>query len=65
MVPGTYSVHVLDMTGRLVATTALQHRSVNGEYRILEGRLLSPGTYIIKLSDQNKQPKETLRLVVE
>jgi hypothetical protein len=65
MTPGTYAVQVLDMTGRLVATTALQHRSVNGEYRILEGRLLSPGTYIIKLSDQNKQPKETLRLVVE
>jgi hypothetical protein len=65
MAPGAYSVHVLDMTGRLVATTSLQHRSVNGEYRILEGRLLSPGTYIIKLSDQNKQPKETLRLVVE
>jgi hypothetical protein len=65
MAPGAYSVHVLDMTGRLVATTALNRRSVNGEYRILEGRLLSPGTYIIRLSDQNKQPKETLRLVVE
>jgi hypothetical protein len=63
--PGAYTVHILDMTGRLVATTSLQHRSVNGEYRILEGRLLSPGTYIIKLSDQNKQPKETLRLVVD
>ena len=65
MAPGTYSVHVLDMTGRLVATSRLDHRSLNGEYRILEGRLLSPGTYIIKLSDQNKQPKETLRLVVD
>ena len=65
MAPGAYSVHVLDMTGRLVATTSLQHRSVNGEYRILEERLLSPGTYIIRLSDQNKQPKETFRLVVE
>jgi DNA-binding beta-propeller fold protein YncE len=65
MAPGTYSVHVLDISGRLVATSTLNHRSVNGEYRILEGRLLSPGTYIIKLSDQNKQPKETLRLVVE
>jgi hypothetical protein len=65
MVPGTYAVQILDMTGRLVTTTTLNHRSVNGEYRILEGRLLSPGTYIIKLSDQNKQPKETLRLVVE
>jgi hypothetical protein len=63
--PGAYSVQVLDMTGRLVTTTTLNHRSVNGEYRILEGRLLSPGTYIIKLSDQNKQPKETLRLVVD
>jgi hypothetical protein len=65
MTPGTYTVHILDMTGRQVATSALDHRSVNGEYRILEGRLLSPGTYIIRLSDQNKQPKETVRLVVE
>ena len=65
MAPGTYSVHVLDMTGRLVAMRTLDHRSLNGEYRILEGRLLSPGTYIIKLSNQNKQPKETLRLVVD
>jgi hypothetical protein len=53
------------MKGRLVATTTLNHRSVNGEYRILEGRLLSSGNYIIRLSDQNKQTKETLRLVVE
>ena len=52
MAPGTYSVHVLDMTGRLVATTSLQHRSVNGEYRILEGRKLSPGKYIIRLSTE-------------
>jgi hypothetical protein len=65
MAPGAYSVHVLDMKGRLVATTTLNHRSVNGEYRILEGRLLSSGNYIIRLSDQNKQTKETLRLVVE
>ena len=65
MAPGTYAVQVLDMTGRLVATTSLQHRSVNGEYRILEGHHLSPGIYLIRLSDQNKQPKETFRLVVE
>jgi hypothetical protein len=65
MAPGTYAVRVLDMTGRLVATTALQHRSMNGEYRILQGHHLSPGIYLIRLSDQNKQPKETFRLVVE
>jgi hypothetical protein len=54
MAPGAYSVHVLDMTGRLVATTSLQHRSVNGEYRILEGRKLSPGKYIIRLSTEGR-----------
>jgi hypothetical protein len=63
--PGSYTIQVLDMTGRLVATTSLQHRSVNGEYRILEGRRLTPGTYIIRLSDQHKQLKETLRLMVD
>ena len=65
MAPGTYAVQILDMTGRLVATSRLDHRSVNGEYRILEGHHLSPGIYLIRLSDQNKQPKETFRLVVE
>jgi hypothetical protein len=65
MAPGTYAVQILDMTGRLVATSRLDHRSVNGEYRILEGHHLSPGIYLIRLSDQNKQPKETFRLVIE
>jgi hypothetical protein len=64
MAPGTYSVYVLDMTGRLVATTSLQHRSVNGEYRILEGRLLSPGKYLIRLS-QSGTPVQTLQLIHE
>jgi DNA-binding beta-propeller fold protein YncE len=63
--PGSYTIQVLDMTGRLVATAALNHRSMNGEYRILEGRRLTPGTYIIRLSDQHKQLKETLRLMVD
>ena len=64
MATGTYSVHVLDMTGRLVATTSLEHRSVNGEYRILEGRLLSPGKYLIRLS-QSGTPVQTLQLIHE
>ncbi len=62
MAPGTYSVHVLDMTGRLVVTTSLQHRSVNGEYRILEGRHLSPGKYIIRLSLAGT-PVQTVQLI--
>ena len=63
--PGSYTIQVLDMTGRLVSTAALNHRSMNGEYRIQEGRRLTPGTYIIRLSDQHKQLKETVRLMVD
>jgi hypothetical protein len=65
MAPGSYSVQVLDMTGRLVATSILEHRSVNGEYRVLQGRALSPGQYIVRLIDADKQLKETLRMMVE
>ena len=64
MAPGNYSVQVLDMTGRLVATSTLDHRSMNGEYRILEGRLLSPGKYLIRLS-QSGTPVKTLQLIHE
>ena len=64
MAPGAYTVQVLDMTGRQVATTTLQHRSVNGEYRILEGRLLSPGKYLIRLS-QSGTLVQTLQLIHE
>jgi sugar lactone lactonase YvrE len=64
MAPGAYSVHVLDMTGRLVATRSLDHRTVNGEYRILEGRILSPGKYIIRLS-LGGTPIQTLQLIHE
>jgi hypothetical protein len=65
MTPGSYTVQVLDMTGRLVATSMLEHLSVNGEYRVLQGRLLSPGQYILRLIDADKQLKETLRMMVE
>jgi len=65
MPAGAYTVQVLDMTGRLVATSKLEHRSLNGEYRMLEGRLLSPGQYIVRLVDAERQLKETLRMVVE
>jgi hypothetical protein len=63
--PGSYTVQVLDMTGRLVATSMLEHRSVNGEYRVLQGRLLAPGQYIVRLINADKQLKETLRMMVE
>jgi hypothetical protein len=65
MAPGAYTVQVLDMTGRLVATSTLEHRSVNGEYRVLSGRLLSQGQYLVRLIDADKQLKETLRMMVE
>jgi hypothetical protein len=65
MAKGVYTVQVLDMTGRLVAMSMLEHRSVNGEYRVLQGRLLAPGHYIVRLIDADKQLKETLRMMVE
>jgi hypothetical protein len=65
MAPGAYTVQVLDMTGREVATGAISHETMNGEYRVLKGKRLSPGQYIIRLIDANKQPKETLSMVVE
>jgi hypothetical protein len=65
MAPGAYKVQVLDMLGREVATGSLEHKSINGEYRVLKGKRLSPGQYIIILVDADKQPKETLRMVVE
>jgi hypothetical protein len=62
---GSYTVQVLDMTGRLVATSILEHTSINGEYRVLQGTRLSPGQYILRLLDAYKQIKETLRMMVE
>jgi hypothetical protein len=53
------------MLGREVATGAISHQTMNGEYRMPKGKRLSPGQYIIRLIDADKQPKETLRMVVE
>jgi hypothetical protein len=53
------------MTGRLIATSTLEHRSVNGEYRVLQGRHLSSGQYVVRLISADKQFKETLRMVLE
>jgi hypothetical protein len=64
MAPGSYTVQVLDMTGRLVATSMLEHRSVNGEYRVLQGRLLSPGKYLLRLSTEGRLV-QTLQLIHE
>jgi hypothetical protein len=65
LAPGRYEVQVVDMSGRLVLTKTLEHLSVKGEYRFLQGRKLSLGTYIIRISDMQQQLKETLRMVVE
>jgi hypothetical protein len=51
---GAYTVQLLDMTGRLVATEKLDHRSPNGEYRLLQGRQLSPGKYLVRLVEGNR-----------
>jgi hypothetical protein len=64
MAPGAYEVHILDMTGRLVSASTLDHRSTNAEYRIVEGRLLSPGKYLIRLS-QSGTLVQTLQFILE
>jgi hypothetical protein len=42
----------------------LEHRSVNGEYRVLQGRLLSPGKYLLRLSLEGRLV-QTLQLIHE
>jgi len=64
MAPGAYTVQVLDMTGRLVATSTLEHRAVNGEYRVLSGKLLAPGQYLLRLSTEGRLV-QTLQLIHE
>jgi hypothetical protein len=65
MAPGAYTVQVLDMLGREVATGSLEHKSINGEYQLLKGKRLSPGQYIIRLMGEDLLPVQTLRMVVE
>ena len=61
---GGYRVELIDMTGRLVASQRLEHRSPNGEYRLLEGRILSPGKYLVRLVGETG-PVVTLQLFHE
>jgi hypothetical protein len=65
MAPGVYTIQLLDMLGREVATSSLEHRSINGDYTILKGIRLAPGQYILRLLDADKQLKETMRMMVE
>jgi hypothetical protein len=64
MAPGAYSFQLLDMLGREMATGSLEHKSINGEYRVLKGKRLSPGQYLILLSMEGK-PVQTLTLIQE
>jgi hypothetical protein len=52
------------MLGREVATGAISHQTMNGEYRVLKGTRLSPGQYLIRLSMEGK-PVQTLTLIQE
>ena len=61
---GQYRVEVLDMSGRTVARSRFTHRGDNGEYRVLEGRRLSPGRYIVRLID-GKGGVQVLQMVGE
>jgi hypothetical protein len=64
MAPGAYTVQVLDMLGREVATGVISHQTMNGEYRVLKGTRLSPGQYLIRLSMEGK-PVQTFTLIQE
>jgi hypothetical protein len=65
MAPGTYTAQVMDIQGREVAKVNISHQTMNGEYQILKTNRLSPGQYIVRLIDADKQLKETLRMMVE
>ena len=65
LAPGRYEVQVLDMSGRLVLTKSVEYKIIGGAHNILGKEKLASGLYTLILMDQNKQPKETLRLVVE
>jgi hypothetical protein len=47
-----------------VATGVISHETMNGEYRVLKGKLLSPGQYLIRLSMGGK-PVQTLTFIQE
>ena len=63
--PGTYTIQVLDLSGRLVAVKSIEHGSSSGEYPVIAGLQLSRGQYILRLMDADKQLKETLWMMVE
>ena len=65
LVPGRYDVQVLDMAGRLVLKTTIDHLSTHGSYEIFGKVKPATGIYTVQLMDQEKQLKETLRLVME
>jgi hypothetical protein len=65
LAPGRYEVQVLDMSGRLVLTKSVEHKIIGAAHNILGKEKLASGLYTLILIDQNKQPKETLRLVVD
>ena len=65
LAPGRYEVQVLVMSGRLVLTKSVEHKIIGVAHNILGKEKLASGLYTLILIDQNKQPKETLRLVVD
>jgi hypothetical protein len=60
--PGRYEVQVLDMSGRSVMSRSIEHISINTAHRILQGKKLAPGQYIIRISS-NDRPLHTLQLI--
>jgi hypothetical protein len=62
LAPGRYEVQVLDMSGRSVISRSIEHISINTAHRILQGKKLAPGQYIIRISS-NDRPLHTLQLI--
>lgn len=65
LAPGRYEVQVVDMSGRLVYSRSIDHHSSATGYYIFSTAKLAAGNYAVLLIDPQKQPKETLRLVVD
>jgi hypothetical protein len=59
---GRYEVQVLDMSGRSVMRRSIEHISISTTHRILQGKKLATGQYIIRISS-NDRPLHTLQLM--
>jgi hypothetical protein len=64
MDPGLYQVKILDMEGRLISTMKLEHRTANAVHKLVQGRHLPQGRYVVQLTD-TKQKTHALQLTIQ